>query len=381
MADESARTRTGASASQDPANMSAPGTMEEGDILKLREKFPFLKDFSDKFIRSTPYEALLKTETTAIKLQDHERNKAVSLRLSSNRDKLAKCIIKVRGGEDNRWDILNEARFLPGAGCTAAKLWLKAREVMGATGHAPISTYDMNSIGLGGYVSKRGWVELHDIGSDSLSLKLFNINGCGNKVSGGVASVDPEMREIVELGEFKLALRVAREALSFVFPWNKSISALEGFMFQSNFCNEQLQGTDKPAVTLTQFADYAFGENADRWRAHEPFLSTGDLRSAWALFYGAKPESSLQKAKPAVSNNKTQNQSQNQRGNFKSGFQTFPGYFDDLCRMYNIGKCVKPPGTCATRKGVPLRHLCNFRKDLTKPADFCGKVHPACFNH
>ena len=284
MADESARTRTGASASQDPANMSAPGTMEEGDILKLREKFPFLKDFSDKFIRSTPYEALLKTETTAIKLQDHERNKAVSLRLSTNRDKLAKCIIKVRGGEDNRWDILNEARFLPGAGCTAAKLWLKAREVMGATGHAPISTYDMNSIGLGGYVSKRGWVELHDIGSDSLSLKLFNINGCGNKVSGGVASADPEMREIVELGEFKLALRVAREALSFVFPWNKSISALEGFMFQSNFCNEQLQGTDKPAVTLTQFADYAFGENADRWRAHEPFLSTGDLRSAWASF-------------------------------------------------------------------------------------------------
>ena len=384
MADETARTRAGSSSCQDPAIVSTSYSMEEGDIMKLREKFPFLKDFSDKFIRSTPYEALLKTETTAIKLQDHERNKAVSLRLSSNRDKLAKIIIKVKGGEDNRWDILNEARFLPGAGCTAAKIWLRAREVMGATGHAAISTYDMNSIGLGGYVSKRGWVELHDIGSDSLSLKLFNINGCGNKVSGGVTNSDPEMREIAELGEFKLALRVAREALSMVFPWNKSISAIEGFMFQSNFCNEQLQGTDKAAVTLTQFVDYAFGENADRWRAHEPFLSTGDLRSAWASFYGAKPESSLQKSKQNNTKGSTQNtqsSNNNLKSNNRPGFHIFPGYFDDLCRMYNMGRCVKPPGTCATRAGVQLRHLCNFRKDMTKPADFCGKTHPACFNH
>ena len=161
-----------------------------------------------------------------------------------------------------------------------------------------ISTYDMNSIGLGGYVSKRGWVEIHDVGSDSLSLKLFNINGCGNKISSSSGMVE-EFKEIAELGEFKLALRVAREALSYVHPWNKSISALEGFLVQSNFCSSDLSGVEKPAATLTQFVDYIFGENADRWRAHEPFINTGELRGAWASFYSAKPTSSLQKAKQA----------------------------------------------------------------------------------
>ena len=66
---------------------------------------------------------------------------------------------------------------------------------------------------------------VHDIGSDSLCLKLFNINACGNKVSTS-GSQEGELREIAELGEYKHALRAAsaREALSFVHPWNKSIS-------------------------------------------------------------------------------------------------------------------------------------------------------------
>ena len=109
----------------------------------------------------------------------------------------------------------------------------------------------MNSIGLGGYVSKRGWVEIHDVGRDPLSLKLFNINGCGNKILAN--KQEEEFKDILELGEFKLALRVAREALSFVHLWNKSISAIEGFLIQSNYCGVDLSGTEKPAAILTQF--------------------------------------------------------------------------------------------------------------------------------
>ena len=221
-------------------------------MASLRKKFRFLEDFLDNFIRTTPYEALLKTETTKMKLSEFERNKAVSSRLSSNRDKLSSCFSSVSSGRDNRWDELHEARFLPGAGCTAAKLWLRAREVIGDTCPMAISTYDMNSIGLGGYVSKRGWVEIHDVGSDSLSLKLFNINGCGNKISSSSGMVE-EFKEITEL-----ALRVAREALAYVHLWNKSISALEGFLVQSNFCSTDLSGVEKPAATLTQFVDYIF---------------------------------------------------------------------------------------------------------------------------
>ena len=235
--DESSRTRAGFGSSTDPAfqssGSSAGSKLEERDVASLRKKFKFLEDFSDSYIRNTPYEALLRTETTAIKIGEFERNKAVTLRLSHNRDSLSTSFSSVSPGRDNHWDELHEARFLPGAGCTAAKLWLKARETFGDSSPLPISTYDMNRIGLGGYVSKRGWVEIHDVGKDSLSLKLFNINGCGNKILAN--KQEEEFKDILELGEFKLALRVAREALSFVHPWNKSISAIEGFLIQTNY--------------------------------------------------------------------------------------------------------------------------------------------------
>jgi hypothetical protein len=348
---------------------------DDNDVQSLRKKFNFLKDFSDNFVRTTPLEVLLKTETTSIKLKEYERNKSASARLSHNRDELASTFIQVKGGRDNRWDVLHEARFLPGACVPATQLWLRARDVLGTAGHTPISTYDMNSIGLGGFVSKRGWVELHEVGSDNLSLKLFNINNCGNRV-GGSRSGDQsdEFRDIQELGEFKLSLRVAREALSYVHPWNKSISAIEGFLHQTDFCKKDLEGVEKQGVVLTQYVDYCFGENADTWRGRLPFLTTGDLKASLEAFWGARPDS---KAKPKQNNNNSK--WREYRQSLKGGFD--PNYFDDVCRMFNFGKCVKAPGTCTTRGGIPLRHVCNFKTNPNNPKEVCGKPHPAIFNH
>ena len=92
--DENIRTRSGFNSIPDPAvrsNTAMSGISAE-DIASLRRKFKFLEDFSDQFIRSTPYEALLKTETTALKLGEYERNKAASNRLSTNRDNLASTL-------------------------------------------------------------------------------------------------------------------------------------------------------------------------------------------------------------------------------------------------------------------------------------------------
>ena len=388
--EEASRTRHGFHSSSDPAAQAffrpyGPTTsqLSDQDVASLRKKFKFLADFSDQFIKSTPYDALLKTETTAIKISDHEKNKAISSRLSSNRDDLASTFTEILAGQDNRWDTLHASRFLPGAACLASKMWLRAREVLGPKGHIPVSTYDMNCVGLGGFVSKRGWVELHDVGSDNLSLKLFNINGCGNKVSSSSSSSpssdSSEFKDISELGEFKLAIRAAREALSFVHPWNKSISAIEGFLLQTNFCNTDLTGVDKPAVILTQFVDYILGENADRWRGHESFMNTGLLKGAWDAFFGAKPASSLQKSKPSSSSS-SQNQAQKGRGNHPL-YSNNNSKFDDICRMFNCGKCAKPKGTCTTKSGIPLRHICSWRSDPAKPETVCGKDHPAALNH
>jgi hypothetical protein len=248
----------------------------------------------------------------------------------------------------------------------------------------------MNSIGLGGFVSKKGWIELHNIGSDNLSLKLFNINNCGNKVSTSNKSDNSEeFRDIVDLGEFKLALRVAREAMSLVHPWNKSISALEGFFNLSDFCRQDLTGVDKPGAALAQFVDYIFGENSDRWRGQLPFLTTGELKASWDAFWGARPESKI-KSKTNTTNTSSNSSagSSSGSGSGSNNYRQYSrqqlydkSYFDDVCRMFNFGKCVKPAGTCTTKGGIPLRHVCNFRINPANPKDICGKAHPAIFNH
>ena len=376
--DETSRTRAGFSSScQDPARSGGGGSALSvmAGLEGIRSKFPFLRDFSDSFVRSQPLETLLKMETTSIKVQEFEKSKAASSKLAANRDKISSTFSSVLAGRDNRWDELHPARFLPGAGCSAGKLWLKARDVLGEGSFPPIGTFDMASVGLAGFVSKRGWCELHQLGSDSISLKMFNINACSSKTSSTVTSSgsNEEFKDILDLGEFKLALRVAREAQSFVTPWNKSLSAIEGFMIRSNFCASDLVGVEKPALILTQFVDFALESNADRWKNREVFLSTGELKTAWDSFYGAKPESKLPKAK-------IQQNTQKEKG---KGFfqQQNLGFFDDVCCLYNLGKCVKPPGSCSMRSGIPLRHICNFRANPSRPMDICAKFHPCCFNH
>ena len=48
--------------------------------------------------------------------------------------------------------LFHASRFLPGAACSAVKLWLRAREILEGSKVAPVAVYDMASIGLAGYV-------------------------------------------------------------------------------------------------------------------------------------------------------------------------------------------------------------------------------------
>ena len=81
-------------------------------------------------------------------------------KLFFNRESLTSTISYIAVDTDNRLDNLHAARCLPWATCSAGKLWLHARLVMGDKGHSGLSTYDMGSIGLGGCISAKGWVEL-----------------------------------------------------------------------------------------------------------------------------------------------------------------------------------------------------------------------------
>ena len=175
------------------------------DLAAMKRKFPFLLDYTDTFIRETGIHILIKAETASRKLLDMDRNKKAEDKLYSNREILTTASIQVPSGQDNRLDILHAARCLPGATCSAAKLWLHARSVMGDRGHPALSTYDMGSIGLGGCVSAKGWVEIHDPASASISIKMFAMGNC---VSRSQSSKDEDFPEMSDLSEFKAAIRV-----------------------------------------------------------------------------------------------------------------------------------------------------------------------------
>jgi len=372
----------------------------------LKRRHTFLNEYSNDLLTSTPIDYLIQLETTSIKLKNLEKSKDVEDKLTHNRDMLIETEYKVKEGIDNRWNKLHEARYLPGAGCSSKAMWKRGREVLGNNKHAAIATYDMHSIGLAGHVTMKGWAELHDPGSTNLQLKLFSINNCGKKISiKNNMLLEDDLVDIAELGEFKTALRTLREAMAFCNPWNKSISAIEGFFMQNNFCSADLDGVDKQAVLLTQFVDYVLRENANKWKGQEDFLTTGDLKATWEAFFGARPQAMLAKAKrgqnahqfnsyqkqynrqqfgqqhqPQQYQNNQQQQNKNSGG--VGGLNVVPAmYFEDICVNFNMGRCLKSQGNCTTKKGRALRHVCNFRPDMSQPAIYCGANHAACHFH
>ena len=360
--EESSRTRrTAHQPASRPATSLGPMTTE--DIACLRARHAFLADFSDTFIRGTTIGDLMKIKTTEMKMKEMEKSKDAVDKLSSNKLALASTYTRVAEGQDNRMSMLHPARFLPGAGCSATRLWLSAREHLGLDGYPAIGCYDMGAVGLAGHVSAKGWLELHSAATSKLSIKLFNINCGGSRPGAKKSDKEGAEEDMMELTEFKLALRAMRTAFSFVMPWNYSILALEGFYFQTNFCGEELAGVDKKVWYLTRFTDYVIEQNGDRWRDAEPFLTAGELKVTWTAFFGAKLKSGADKqAKKSTSQQKPKT---------TADARVALG----ICFAWNNGQCVKAAGTCKTKTGRELKHICDHNADPAKPADICGKDH------
>jgi len=338
--------------------------MSDADLACLRKKFPFLAELSDKFVRSQKTGELLKMETTCMKMKLLEQSRDCEDRLAANKANLEDSEKRVKAGTDNRWNKLHEGRFLGGATCSTKRLWLEARKKIGLAGEKPVGSYDMGALGMGGFITSRGWVEIHNPGSTKLALKMFSINNCAAKASSKNGE-KTDGDDIAELGEFKLALRTLRVAMSMVLPWNFSIVALENFMFQSNFCRSDLQNIEQQARILTQFADYVLKENANRWRDESGFLNAGELKGTWDAFFGARPQSQVVHKKKQ---NNTQQSSSNNKGFTKRKWV-------DICFDWNTGKCLKAAGTCVSLRGTPLRHVCNWCPDRSKPDVYCEKNH------
>ena len=123
-----------------------------------------------------------------------------------------------------------------------------------------------------------------------------------------------------------------------------------------------LASSEKKAHILTQFTDYLLTQNCERWRDSEPFLTTGESKTAWGAFFHSRPQSAVadkSKAKPKQDKPKLLH----------------------ICWAYNSGNCQKVAGSCTTLKGLALKHICSFVKPVGKPHEVCGKDHPKLGYH
>jgi hypothetical protein len=209
--DETNRSRAGFSSgpTPDPGADQPPNP----DLGSIKKKFSFLAEYSDEFISKNGLDTIIKLESTALRLKEAEKGRATEEKLAMNRDELAATTIRVMAGVDNRWDQIHPARFLPGAACSAAQLWLLARDSMGNSPQTPVSSYDMAAIGLRGCVSSKGWVNIANPGGSGIRLAQFSMTGSTSSKSNSSTSNSKDEDEQIEgIAEFKLALRALRAA-------------------------------------------------------------------------------------------------------------------------------------------------------------------------
>jgi hypothetical protein len=372
--------------------------VDQAFLAALRDQLPNLCSLPDSFILSTPMSVLLKMESNAMKRSSGDKARSAEDRLMANMDKLGSTIIQVNAGQDNRSSSLHPCRFMAAPTCSAQQLWLAAREAIGTAGIPAVGSYDMAAIGLAGYVTARGWMELHNPASTSLSLRLFNIANMATKVtatkrislnsSEDSLEVGDSMKDVLSYSEFKQSLRAARTALHFCLPWNFSIAALEGFLINNHFMQREVGTNSQSIALLSAFCDHVFMLNAERWRARKPFLDVIELGSVWAAWASGRTnlhsDRSAKEAKdkkPAKENgrNNTPKPSNSGKKPPKAGQPSqMAKSADDVCRRFNVGKCPNTSGPCTTSTGVTLRHLCNFN---LPSGGRCLQAHQRINNH
>jgi hypothetical protein len=340
------------------------------------------------------------------------------VKMAKNLEFLKSNPVNVEAGTDDRSFALHPARFMGGMACSAQKMCLEAREVHGLDGILPLANYDMAASGLGGCVTARGWLELHNPASTHLTIKLFSASNLGSSTGNtrrltlagdedGI-SIGEHLKEIEDLEELQQAMRVLCRAAQLTMPWNHSFNALDGFLHTSKWGAAELAGNGRRAATLTKFVNHVIGLNAEAWQLKNPFVSIGELKTRWTEWLATRPASeytpfqsyvqaSFQSGQAGAQAGGQASRSARKKAARQQQFQQVqhftlpnlstpppnqgqggrPASTPKYCRKYNAGTCLNAAGHCRLPSGTPLLHRCD--KD-TGNGVVCGGGH-AKINH
>ena len=337
---------------------------DSGNELQLWKLLPQLKELPEAFVKKLPLSAMFQLNSALAKERKCAEKLGVNTRLAHNAKRLARCPTPVEEGTDNRKNSLHPARFLGGASCSLPEQWIAAREVIGEAGILALGNYDLDSVGCGGSVTPKAWMEIHNPASQELKLRMFHLpnvanSGLSKKVEDGEDG--SSLKEIADLESFKVALNTAREAMASALPWNRSVSAIVGLMVNTNYLSEDLSNNPKRAAVLTEFTDYVFGRNALNWENGQPFLTTDDLGHVWNNWRSKRgislkgPDQKKKREDSSTSNKKL---------------------VADVCKLYNAKVCKNQADKeCKSAWGRPLKHVCN---KFLPGGKVCLKEHPRC---
>jgi len=356
------------SACQDPdpivlASTSGPAPAHKDDLSGVWKLLPALQSVPEELLRNLPPQLIFDLNRELRGDMKAATKLAVGARLALNAQKVSASPMDVGAGKDDRRDILHPGRFLPGAVCTVKEQWLMGRRIYGEKGQVALASYDLDSLGCGGCITAKGWEAIHNPGSQELKLRLFHLPNVTNTglsakkldfESGEEAfGLGESLKEIADMESFRTALNTAREALHSVMPWNRSISAIVGFMSNSNYMFEELKGNPRRAAVLTEFVDYIFGRNAQNWVNNTCFITADEMAHVWSQWKGKR-------AVLFVKPRETPSQKQGQGTN--------------ICRRYQAGLCPKQgEKECKSTFGTTLKHVCN---KFVGRGKMCEKDHP-----
>jgi hypothetical protein len=338
------------------------------DPLEIWKMLPALRDLPVSMLQQLSRSEVFQLNAALVKESKNASKIQTNAKLLMNAQQLERNPERVEAGWDDRKKLLHRARFLGGASCTAQQLWLEAREVLGPNGITAIGNYDLDSLGCGGCVTPKGWALLHDPSSSDLKLKLFYLPNVGGSAlstkrlkleeNDSEVNIGENYKEIADMEGLKAALNTLREAMHCALPWNRSISAIVGFMTNTSFCSADLNNNQRRAAILAEFIDYTLSRNALNWENKQPFLSADDLSHTWASWKARR--SLLFTAGGGSGGGSGKKQNAKAR--------------DDICRKYNSqAGCPNAATECRTFYGNKLRHVCNV---MTGGGERCEKDHP-----
>ena len=334
--------------------------------LEICKLLPHLGNVPEDTLKRLPLAAIFQLSNALAKSSKAADKLSLNSKLAMNAQNLLKMPVKVSAGEDNRRTVLHEARYLGGACCSMNDIWLRGKDVVGPKGPTPVSCYDLDAVGCGGSVTARGWKELHDPSSQELKIKHFylpNVAGhasASRKVTvgdGEEINIGDSLKEICDLEGYKGALNVLREAMACALPWNRSVSALCGFMCNTNYLQADLANNQKRAAILSEFTDYILGRNALNWDNGHPFITTDEMAHIWSNWKGKRTALFT---------------SQGDKGKDRRNSDRKPTMRNDVCRKFNVKVCAKQTDKeCVNFFGAKLKHICN----KFAPGGICGKDH------